>query len=170
MRATTSVTIRRSGEDLYRFWRDVQKLPSFMYHLESVRVDGDRRSHWTAKAPAGRTVEWDAEIVEDRPGELIAWRSLGGADVGNTGSVRFRPAPGDRGTEVSVGIEYSPPGGALGAVVAKLLGEEPEQQIKDDLRRFKQLMETGEVVRSEGSPAGTSVRQQIRQRLAQPLG
>jgi uncharacterized membrane protein len=164
-----SITVNRPPEEVYRFWREVEKLPDFMYHLESVRVNGARTSHWTAKAPAGRTVEWDAEIVEDVPNELIRWRSAPGARVKNAGVVRFATAPGGRGTEVRVELAYMPPAGALGAAVAKLFGEEPEQQVRDDLRRFKQVIETGEIVRSEGSPLGTSARQMLRQHAAQPL-
>jgi uncharacterized membrane protein len=163
-----SITVNRPADELYRFWRDFENLPSFMFHLESVAVTGERLSHWTAKAPAGRTVEWDAEIVDDRPGELIAWRSREGATVPNSGSVRLSPAPGDNGTEVRVEIDYDMPGGKLGTAVAKLFGEEPEQQVRDDLRRFKQVMETGEVARSAASPEGTSAARQLRQRPAQP--
>ena len=154
VRVKESVTIDRSPEELYQFWHDFQNLPRFMYHLESVQTTGDGRSHWVAKAPVGTTVAWDAEITEDIPNELIAWRSLEGADVDNRGSVRFERATGGRGTVVRVEIEYSPPGGVIGASIAKLFGEEPEGQVKDDLRRFKQVMETGEVVRSESSPEG----------------
>jgi uncharacterized membrane protein len=146
-----SVTINRSPEEAYRFWRDFQNFPRFMSHLESVRMTGEKRSHWIAKGPAGTTVEWDAEIIEDVPNQLIAWRSLEGADVENCGSVRFTPAPGGRGTEVRAEIEYTPPGGAIGVGIAKLFGEEPEQQMKDDLYHFKQVMETGEVVKSDAS-------------------
>ncbi|HEY7183884.1 MAG TPA: SRPBCC family protein [Blastocatellia bacterium] len=149
-----AVTINRSPEELYRFWRDLQNLPRFMKHLESVRETGNRRLHWVAKAPAGRTVEWDAEITEDRPNELIAWRSLEGGGVGNVGSVRFDRAPDGRGSIVRVEMRYSPPAGAPGATVAKLFGENPEWQVKDDLRRFKQVMETGEIITTEGQPAG----------------
>ncbi len=149
-----SVTINRSPEELYRFWRDFQNLPRFMKHLESVRATGDRSSHWAAKAPAGRTVEWDAEITDDRPNELIAWRSLEGSDVDSVGTVRLERAPGGRGTIVRVEMRYSPPAGRVGATVAKLLGEGPEWQIKDDLRRFKQIMEAGEILTTEGQPAG----------------
>ena len=134
-----------------------------MSHLESVQADGNGRSHWKAKAPAGMTVEWDAEITEDRPNELIAWRSVGG-QVDNSGSVRFVPAPGGRGTEVHVEMRFDPPGGVLGKWAAKLFGESPEQQVYDDLRHFKQVMETGEVVLSEGSFDGS----RIVQRPAQP--
>jgi uncharacterized membrane protein len=154
IRVAQAVTINRAPEELYRFWRDLQNLPRFLKHLESVRETGNRRSHWVAKAPAGRTVEWDAEITEDRPNELIAWRSLEGADVDHGGSVRFDRAPGGRGSVVTVKMRYRPPAGALGAIAAKLFGENPEWQVKDNLRRFKQLMEIGEVITTEGQPAG----------------
>src|SRR4029453_4472078 len=126
-RADSSVTINRAPADLYRFWRDFQNLPRFMPHLSSVRVDTARQSHWVAQGPAGTTVEWDAEITDDRPDALIAWRSLAGADLDHAGSVRFEAAPGGRGTFVRVCMEYHPPGGALGTVVATLFGEEPGQ-------------------------------------------
>lgn len=159
-----AMTINRSPEEVYQAWRDFSNLPRFMLHLESVQVMGDGRSRWKAKAPAGRTVEWDAEITEDRPNEVIAWRSLPGADVQNSGTVRFNPAPGGRGTEVRVKLQYDPPAGVVGATVAKLFGEEPNQQLREDLYRFKQVLETGEVVRSEGSLDGA----RLRQRPAQP--
>lgn len=146
-----SITINRPPEEVYRFWRNFENLPRFMSHLESVEVKDEKRSRWTANAPAGMKVEWDAEIVEDRPDHLIVWRSLKGADVENSGSVRFALAPGGRGTEVKVAILYNPPGGAVGASIAKLFGEEPEQQIKSDLRRLKQVLETGEVMHSDAS-------------------
>lgn len=164
-RVNKSIVINSSPEELYRFWRDFENLPRFMHHLESVRVTGEGRSHWVATAPAGTTVEWDAEITEDRPNELIAWRSLEGADVYNSGSVRFERAPGGRGTIVRVEIDYDPPGGKLGVAVAKLFGEEPELQVNADLRRFKQVIETGEVILSEGTTYGTGATEQ---RPAQP--
>jgi uncharacterized membrane protein len=145
------ITVRRSPQEIYSFWRNFENLPRFMAHLEAVRVIDERRSHWTAKAPAGARVEWEAEIVEDRPDELIAWRALPQSDVPNEGSVRFVPAPGDQGTEIHVELRYEPPGGKLGAIAAKLFGEEPKQQVKGDLRRFKQVMEAGEVVHSDAS-------------------
>jgi uncharacterized membrane protein len=169
MQARTAVTIRRPVEEVYAYWRDLSNLPSFMIHLEAVEPTGSGRSHWTANAPAGRKVEWDAEVVEDKPGERIAWRSLEGSQVGNSGSVWFTPAPGGGGTEVRVELSYDPPGGALGKVVAKLFGEEPQQQITDDLRRLKQVLETGEVVRTEGSPEGARSLRQVEQRPAEPL-
>lgn len=136
-----------------------------MKHLESVQVLSDQRSRWIATAPMNNTVEWEAEITDDRPDELIAWRSLEGADVENNGSVRFERATGGRGTIVRVEIDYNPPGGIIGAAVAKLFGEEPGQQVQSDLRRFKQLMETGEVVLSEGALYGTG---KMAQRPGQP--
>ncbi|HEX4948410.1 MAG TPA: SRPBCC family protein, partial [Blastocatellia bacterium] len=156
MRLTQSILINRSPEELYRFWRDFQNLPRFMKHLESVQVMDNNRSHWVAKGPVGTNIEWDAEIIEDRPNEVIAWRSVEGAMVESTGSVRFERAPGGRGTIVRVRMQYNPPGGVVGATVAKLLGKDPESQIKDDLRRFKQVMETGEVITTEGQPSGRS--------------
>lgn len=168
IRVRGAITVNRRPEEVYRCWRRLENLPKFMYHLRSVRESGNGRSHWVAEAPAGTTVEWDAEMVEDVPGEVMVWRSLEGADVPNSGSVRFKPAPGGRGTEVAVELEYRPPGGSMGAAAARLFGEEPLQQIKDDLRRFKQVVETGEVVRSDGSPDGTRTQRLIHQRDAQP--
>ncbi len=153
IRAEKTVTINRSADELYRFWRNLENLPSFMQHLKSVTVQDERHSHWVANAPLGQDIEWDAEIVSDEPGHLIAWASAEDAIVPNSGFVRFQPASGDRGTEVKVVIEYEPPGGALTAAIAKLFGEEPEQQIGDELSRFKQLMETGEIATVEGQPA-----------------
>jgi uncharacterized membrane protein len=169
MEARTAVTIRRPVEEVYGFWRDFANLPTFMYHLKSVEPTGDGRSHWTANAPAGATVDWDAELVEDQPNALIAWASLEGSKVANSGSVAFTPAPGGDGTEVRVELSYDPPGGALGKVAAKLFGEEPQQQISDDLRRLKQVLETGEVVLSEGSPEGTRTARLLKQRPAEPV-
>ena len=169
MQARTAVTIKRPVEEVYAFWRDFTNLPSFMNHLQSVEPTGGGRTHWTASAPAGATVDWEAEITEDRPNQRIAWASLAGSKVENSGSVSFTPAPGGDGTEVRVELSYDPPGGVLGKVVAKLFGEEPQQQISDDLRRLKQVLETGEVVRSEGSPEGTRTGRLLKQRPAEPV-
>jgi uncharacterized membrane protein len=156
MRVSKAITVRRPRSEVYAFWRDFENLPRFMYHLEFVENLGSGRSHWVARAPAGRTVEWDAEVVEDRPDEQISWRTVGDdTDVRHSGTVYFIPAPGDRGTEVHVRLDYDPPGGKAAQLVARLFGEEPAQQLNDDLRRFKQVMEVGEVVRSEASPEGT---------------
>ena len=148
-------TIGRSPEECYRYWRDLGNLPRFMTHLISVQVIDERRSHWVAKAPAPwGQVEWDAEIISDEPNALISWRSLRDADIDNAGSVRFQPAPGGRGTEVTVELNYEPPGGQLGVTLARLLGEEPKTQVEEDLRRFKQIMETGEVPTVVGQTSG----------------
>ena len=164
---SAGVTVNRSAEDAYALWRDFSRLPLFMTHLESVSADG---AHWVASKPGGGTVEWDATIVEDVPGSRLSWRSVDGADVDNAGSVLFAPAPGDRGTEVRVELTYEPPAGRLGNTVARLLGEEPRQQVTDDLRRFKQVLETGEVVRSEASPEGHRSSRLAAQRPGQPEG
>lgn len=149
-----SITVNKSAEECYQFWRRFDNFPLFMKHLESVEQIDDRRSHWKAKAPAGATMEWDADLTEDVPGERLAWRSTEGADVDNSGVVRFERAPGGRGTIVRVELQYSPPGGKAGAIIAKLFGEEPSQQIDDDLRRFKWLIETGEIPTTVGQPSG----------------
>jgi uncharacterized membrane protein len=169
LKGRTSITVNRPAEEVYRYWKDFQNLPTFMYHLESVQPAGEDRYHWIAKAPMGQTVEWDAEVIEDVPNEIIAWQSTEDADVPNSGSVKFAPAPGERGTEVIVEVDYQLPGGAIGDTVARLFGEEPQQQIKDDLRRFKQVVETGEVVLSDGCPDGTASKNQRMPRPAQPL-
>lgn len=145
-----AITINRAPEEVYGYFRNLENLPSFMAHLESVRVINGR-SHWRARGPLGAPVEWDAETIEDRPGELIAWRSLPGADVPNQGRVEFRTAPGGRGTEVVVKLSYDPPLGAIGSNVARLFGAEPAQEVASDLRRLKQVLETGEVLRSDAS-------------------
>lgn len=136
-----SYLVTKSPQELYTYWRNFENLPKIMTHLESVRVIDDKRSHWIAKAPriAGGTVEWDAEIINDEPNSLIAWQSLAGADVHNAGSVRFVPT--DLGTMVSVVIDYLPPAGRVGKWVAQLFGEEPQQQIQEDLWNFKRIME-----------------------------
>jgi uncharacterized membrane protein len=136
-----SVTVNKPAPELYSFWHNFENLPRFMNHLESVKVMDGRRSHWVAKAPAGTTVEWDAEIINDEPNRVIAWRSTGNASVPNAGSVRFIERNG-QGTEVKVTMEYLPPAGELGRGIAKLFGEEPQQQVTDDLNRFKQIMES----------------------------
>jgi uncharacterized membrane protein len=135
-----SVVVNRPFQEVYHFWRNFENLPRFMDHLESVSVLDENRSHWVAKAPAGMRVEWDATIHNQIENQLIAWRSLPGADVNNAGSVHFTPI-GEGQTEVRVVLSYDPPAGKLGAAVAKLLGEEPAIQVDDDLRRFKQVME-----------------------------
>jgi uncharacterized membrane protein len=136
-----SIMVQRPAEELYRFWRQLDNLPRIMRHLKSVTSQGGR-SHWVARGPMGASVEWDAEIINERPGELIAWRSLEGSQVDTAGSVHFTPAPGGRGTDVRVTLKYDPPAGKAGSAVARLLGKEPAQQIEEDLRRFKYEMES----------------------------
>lgn len=156
-----SMTINRPAGELYAFWRDFRNLPNIMPHLRSVEVLSDKRSHWVAQAPAGFTVEWDAEIVNEKPATLIAWQSVEGSGVANWGVVRFTETSGGRGTEVKVELEYESPAGTTGVALAKLFGEEPSQQVEDGLRRFKQTMETGEVPTVEGQPRGVQ-RQALR--------
>jgi uncharacterized membrane protein len=148
------VTVNAPVEEVYRRWRDFERLPDFMSHLREVKVHPDGKSTWTAKGPAGLTVQWDAEVVTDTPNQVIAWRSLPGSDVDTAGSVHFRMAPGGRGTEVRVSLKFDPPGGKFGSFVARLFGENPRQQVRDDLARFKQLVEAGEVPTVEGQPHG----------------
>ena len=140
-----AVTINKSRAELYAYWRDLRNLPHFMDNVERIDVLDDRRSHWVVKAPAGKTVEWDAVITEDHQDSFIAWASTEGADVPNSGRVDFRDAQGGRGTVVTATILYDPPAGVIGKVIAKLFQREPAIQARRDLRRFKQLMETGEV-------------------------
>ncbi|MYZ48230.1 SRPBCC family protein [Propylenella binzhouense] len=144
-----TVTINRPRETLYAFWRDFANLPRFMENVADVAVLDPARSHWKVAAPGGGSVEWDAVIVADEPGRLIAWESAEGADIRHSGRIEFRDAPPGRGSEVSATIAYDPPGGALGALVAKLFQREPHIQARRDLRRFKQLMETGEISTAE---------------------
>lgn len=162
--AVRAITIRKEPLELYHYWRELSRLPEFMWHLEEIEVLDDRRSRWKASAPIG-SVEWTASITEDRPGEVIAWRSEPGSALENSGRVTFRPAPGNRGTEVKVYLRYAAPAGSIGAGIARLLGQEPGQQMGDTLRRLKQIMEVGEVVRSESSPWGVDRK---RQRMQQP--
>jgi uncharacterized membrane protein len=151
-----AMTINKEPWDLYQYWRKFENLPSIMSHLEEVRVIDEKKSHWVAKAPsiAGGKVEWDAEIINDEPNSLIAWRSLAGADVDNAGSVRFVPGPEGRGTEVRVVLDYIPPAGRLGKWIAKVMGEDPQHEVREDLRCFKRIMETGELPTTQGQPRG----------------
>jgi len=151
-----SFLVDKPVDELYTFWRDLENLPTIMSHLETVKVLDERRSHWVARAPriAGGSVEWDAEIVEERPNERIEWRSLPESDVDNHGAVEFKRAPGDRGTIVRVTMEYAPPAGRMGSFFANLFGENPEGQIREDLRRFKRVMEIGESITTKGQSRG----------------
>lgn len=149
-----SITVSRPVDNVFAFWRHLENLPRFMLHLQSVTSSGPNRSHWVVRGPMGSTVEWDAEIINEKPNELIAWRSVEGSEVDHAGTVRFNRAPGDRGTEVHVELNYEPPGGRFRRAIAWLFGEEPRIQMEDDLMRFKQLMETGEIASVDGQPRG----------------
>ena len=150
-----TVTINVPRQALYAFWRDFRNLPLFMENIESVQVFDERRSHWMVKGPADSTVEWDSVIVEDVPGESIAWSTTDEAEVPNSGRIEFSDTTNGRGTQVTVNIVYDPPVGKLGKAVAKLFGREPNIQARQDLRRFKQLMETGEIPTSAMNPEMT---------------
>jgi uncharacterized membrane protein len=166
IRIDEAITINLPRQEVYEFWRDPGNLAEFMEHVESVRPvaaepgsgtsdsSAARLTHWVAKGPGGRRMEWDAEIINEIQSELIAWRSLPGSEVANAGSVNFADAPGGRGTEVRIALQYNPPGGAVGALVARLFGEEPSVQIHHDLMRLKTQMETGEVPTIKGQPSG----------------
>lgn len=148
-----AITINRPVDEVYRFWRQLSNLPTFMRHLEHVEEIDRTRSRWTVKGPAGTTVNWEAHIINEIPNELIGWQSVGDADVVSAGSVHFNSTP-HGGTEVWTHLQYDPPAGKLGAWVAALFGEEPSQQIREDLRRLKAYLETGEVARAEGQAFG----------------
>ncbi len=154
IRVEKSVTINATPEQLYAFWRNFENLPRFMDHLESVKVIDGSRSHWVAKGPARINAEWDAEVINEVPNELIGWRSVDGSRVSNAGSVHFDRAVGGRGTEVKVILRYDPPAGIVGATIARLFGEDPSWQVQEDLRRLKELVETGEVATTENQPSG----------------
>ena len=159
IRVHSSITVNKPRFEVYSFWRALENLPSFMQHLEKVRETGKFVSHWEARTSLGQTVAWDAEMITDDPGQLIAWRSLPGADVDNAGSVRFADVSGhgasgnggsgNRGTEVHVELSYVPPGGVIGAWLIKALGQNPKEQIQQDLRHFKMMIETGEVPQTQ---------------------
>jgi uncharacterized membrane protein len=166
---TAAVTVTRSRNEVYARWRQMENLPDFMAHLDRVTTTGPQTSHWRAAAPLGKSVEWDARITDDIPGERLAWQSVDGSGIRNEGEVRFTPAPNEQDTELHATIRYSLPGGKLGKAFARYFGEEPHQQLDDDLRRFKQVLETGEVVRSEGAPGGKRARHEFPQHPARPL-
>ncbi len=154
IRIRKSVNINRSPEECYRFWRDFENFPSFMQHVDEVRALDATRSHWKVRAPFGRQVEWTAELASDIPSQQLGWRTLADAEIDHAGVVRFAPGIGGRGTRVQIDLSYRAPLGRTGAQIAKLLGEEPSQQIEEDLRRFKQLIETGEIPTTVGQPTG----------------
>jgi uncharacterized membrane protein len=145
IRVDQELRINKPVHEVYAFWRDLSNLPRFMDHLECVKVINDRLSHWEAKGPAGMSVGWDAEIINDVPGKIIGWRSLEGSDVDNGGSVRFEPINNGAGTEVRISMQYNPPAGQLGEWIARMFGENPKKTIAEELQLFKELMETGNV-------------------------
>lgn len=149
-----STTIYRSVEEVYRFYRDFDNFPRYMKHLDSVTELGPDRSHWVVSLPAGRKLEWDAQIVEDKENELIRWRSLDGADIQHHGEARFVRAPGDRGTEIHLRWKYLPPAGGVGAVIGKLANIFTESTLREELHRLKQILEAGEIATTEGQPSG----------------
>jgi len=149
-----SIIINRPASDLYAFWRRLENLPEVFRHLKQVDVCASGCSRWVAQGPFNRDVAWDAEIINDRPNELIAWRSLPGGDIDTAGSVRFKSLSGMPGTEVTVSLKYNPPAGKLGATIAGVFGSDPQRMILEDLRRFKSLMEAGEMSTARRQPAG----------------
>jgi uncharacterized membrane protein len=153
IRVDKTITIGKSPAEVYHFWRNLENLPKFMNNLENVEEIDNRLSHWVSKGPGG-LLEWDAEIINEKENELIGWRSLPGSEVSHAGSVQFKPAPGDRGTIVTVELQYEPPGGTLGAMFARLIHKDPDRQIDEDLRRLKQLLETGEIPTVAGQSSG----------------
>jgi uncharacterized membrane protein len=154
LKTEKSVTINRSPDEIYSFWRRLENLPQFMGHIQSVTDKGDGISHWVMKTSHDRTLEWDARLIEDKPGQMISWQSLEGADVDNAGSVWFTPAAGGRGTVLKVAMKYSPLGGKLGALLAKLMGDDAEEEMAEGLFRLKSLLETGEMPTTEGQSKG----------------
>ena len=154
IRVDKSVTINRPRHEVYNFWRKLENLPQFMEYLDSVEQTSATHSHWVTKGVAGKTLEWDAEIIHEVDGEMIGWKSLPGSSVANTGSVHFEDAPGERGTIVKVALQYNPPGGSVGAYIAKLLGSDPDKQVGEDLKHFKSMLEAGELPTSTGQPSG----------------
>ena len=163
-----SVTINRPAEELYSFWRSFENLPRFMPNLKSVNKIGDNTSHWVATTSVGKTVEWDAEIYNDIPNELIAWRSLPNAEVTHAGSVNFKPAPSGRGTYLEVTFNYNAPFGKASALVAKLFGLEPCQIVEQNLQRLKQLFEAGVIPTIEGQTSGRSDANEINPDTPEP--
>jgi uncharacterized membrane protein len=149
-----TVTVDRPAEELYRFWRNLENLPSIMDHLKSVKAIDARHSEWVARGPLHTNFKWKSELTEDVPNERLGWQSLEGSEVSNEGTVEFRERPEGRGTEVKVRLRYNPPGGKLGAMFATIFKSEPSQEVREGLRRFKQVMETGEFATTEGQSSG----------------
>lgn len=149
-----AVTVDKPAAALYSYWRQLENLPNFMHHLQKVEQTGEKQSHWEARLVGGLPVAWDAEIVEDVPNERIVWRTLPDAQIQQSGVVTFKPATGERGTVVNVDLRYTPPGGIIGETFARMLNGITAQQVKDDIRRFKSLMEAGEVPTVDGQSSG----------------
>ena len=154
IKVVRATTIRKPAAEIYEFWRDLKNLAQVIKHPVTITTLNENESHWVVSAPAGQKVEWDALVINDEPGKLIAWRSVEGGDVDNAGSVRFEPAPGDEGTEVTVALEYNPPAGKIGAALAKLTRDSASSQVYDALRRLKALLEAGEIPTTEGQSVG----------------
>lgn len=175
LRAGAAVTINKTRGEMYAFWRELTHLPLFMRHLKEVSLRDGGLSHWVAEGPAGICVEWDAQVIQDIEDELIGWRSLPGSQLDAAGSVRFRDAPGGRGCEILVELQYNPPAGAVGALFAKLFGRDPATEIEEDLTRLKQQMEAGEIPSTEGQSHGggrrhSDVTQHERPQASAPQG
>lgn len=153
-KAQASFLIKCAPERAFRFWRDFEKLPQFMQYLKSVQVYDDKRSDWTAEGPLGVTLHWSAEIFHEKENERIAWRTLPGSAIENSGSVEFHPIPNNKGTQVTATVQYTPPAGSLGRAFAAIFGKDPTFLIREDLRRFKALMEAGEIPTTKGQPHG----------------
>ena len=158
VKVVKACTVKQPADVLYSFWRDFENIARITKHPVAVTRISEFESHWSVPGPGDKYVEWDSAIINDEPGRLIAWRSREGADIANAGSVRFEDGPPGEGTEVTVALEYDAPGGKLGALLAKLTGEEPGQQVAEALRRFKALMEAGEIPTTEGQPVGNPQR------------
>jgi uncharacterized membrane protein len=152
--AKHSTTVNRPAEELYRFWREQTNAPKFMTNIESVVKTGEKTSHWVLVGPLGKKFSWDSEVITEDAGRIFAWKSLPGGDLSNAGSVRFETLPGDRGTAVTLEVNFEPPAGALGVIAARLFGEDPDAMTREHLRRFKQLMEAGEIATIEGQTSG----------------
>jgi uncharacterized membrane protein len=171
LRVKKSMTVNRSPDELYAFWRDLENLPRFMKHVRSVQRHGNGRSHWVVSGPRGTVFKWDAQITVDRPNEMISWQTVPGSSVDHRGYVKFVPAPGKRGTEVHVAMEYQPPGGEVGKLLGSLLGGITEQEILEQIRNFKSIMEAGEIPTIKGQTSGSAKEeQQPKQQYSQQLG
>ena len=168
LRVKKSMTVNRSPDELYAFWRDLENLPRFMKHVRSVQRHGNGRSHWVVAGPRGTVFKWDAQITVDRPNEMIAWQTVPGSSVDHRGYVKFVPAPGSRGTEVHVAMEYQPPGGEAGKLLGSLLGGITEQEIQEQIRNFKSIMEAGEIPTTRGQTSGRAKMEHQEQQQSQP--